>query len=89
MFYIFLFDFIEDLKRKINGVPKVRAIVLDHIGVDCILLDPAIREIFYFKHHAGASLLKIFLGNPDFQCSSLVIEAFINLHRLKDLCGLA
>ena len=35
------------------------------IGVDSTLLDPAVPEIFYFKHDVGASLIKILIGNPD------------------------
>ena len=41
------------------------AIVLDQIVVDSILLDPAVSEIFCFKHDVGASLIIIFVGNPD------------------------
>ena len=32
------------------------------IGIDFILLDPTVPEIFYFKHDVGASLIKIFTG---------------------------
>ena len=53
------------LKAKSMGLSKVRAIVLDLIGVDSILFDQAVSEIFYFKDDVGASLIKIFVGNPD------------------------
>ena len=43
-------------------VSKVKTIVLDLIGVDSILLDPAVPEI---KHDLGASLIIIFIVNPD------------------------
>ena len=41
-------------------ISKVRPIL-----VDFNLLDPAIPEIFYFKHDTGASLGIILLANPD------------------------
>ena len=47
------------------GVSKVRAVILDKIGVDSILLDPAVPEIFYFKHHVGASPIIILVGSPN------------------------
>ena len=37
------------------GVSKVKRIVLDWIGVDSILFDSAVPEIFYFQHYVGAS----------------------------------
>ena len=45
------------LKAKSMGVFKVwrSRIVLDYIGVDSILFDPAVPEIFYIKHDVGAS----------------------------------
>ena len=43
------------LKAKSMRVSKVRAIVLDYIGINSIALDPAIPEIFYFKHDVRAS----------------------------------
>ena len=46
------------------GVSKVMATALDYIGIDFILLDPAVPEILYFKHDLGASLIIIFIGNP-------------------------
>ena len=57
------------LKRGLNsksiGLFKVTAITLDWIGVDSILLDPAVLKIFYFKHDVGASIFLIFIGNPE------------------------
>ena len=47
------------------GLTKVRPILLNCLGVDFILLDPAVPEIFYFKHDVGTSLIIIFIGNPD------------------------
>ena len=44
---------------------KVRPIVLDYIGNNFILLDPAVPEVFYFKLNIGAFLNLIFIGNPD------------------------
>ena len=44
---------------------KVIAIVLDYIGVYFILLDPAVPEIIFFKHHKGVTLIITFIGNPD------------------------
>ena len=44
---------------------KVMAIVLHKIGVDSIYLDPAVPEIFHFKHRVGVSLIVIFIGNLD------------------------
>ena len=52
-------------KAKSKGIFKVRAIVLNYIGVGSILLDPAVPEIFYFKHDIAASLIIFFIGNPD------------------------
>ena len=37
------------------GVSKVRPVVLDYINVDSILFDPAVAEIFCFKHDVGDS----------------------------------
>ena len=31
-------------------VSKGKVVVLDQIDIDSILLDPAVPEIFYFKH---------------------------------------
>ena len=45
------------------GVAKVRAIILDLIGVDSILLDPAIPEVLYFKHDSFVSQIIIFIGS--------------------------
>ena len=57
------------LKRRLNaksmGEFTVKQIVLDYIGIDSILFDPAVSDIFYFKHDAGASSVIIFIGNPD------------------------
>ena len=50
---------------KSVGVSKVRPIVLYWIGVDSILFDPVVPEIFYFKHDVRASLIIIFIGNSD------------------------
>ena len=47
------------------AVFKVRSIANDYIGVDAILFDPAVPEIFYFKHDVGASIVIIFIGNRD------------------------
>ena len=55
----------EGMKAASIRVFKARAIVLDYIGVDSILLDPAFSEIFYFKHHIGASLITISSCNPN------------------------
>ena len=57
------------LKAKLMGVSKVRPIALDEISVDCILFDPSVAEIFYFKYDVGDStvilyILIIFTGNP-------------------------
>ena len=46
-------------------VSKFRPIVLGYIHVDFILLDPAVPEIFHFKHDVGSFLILIFVGNPD------------------------
>ena len=35
------------------------------MGVDFIVLDPAVPEIFYFKDDTRASLIIIFIGNPE------------------------
>ena len=37
--------------------------MLDQIGADSILLDPAVSKIFYFKHDVEAYLISIFIGN--------------------------
>ena len=52
-------------------ISKVRPIVLGWIGVNSILLGPAVSEIFYFKHDVGASPIIIFIGNPDVSILSL------------------
>ena len=43
----------------------VRRIILDQISIDSIFYDPAISEIFYFKHNVEASNVIVFIGNPD------------------------
>ena len=44
-------------------VTKIRPIECDLIGIDSILLDPAVPEISYFKHDVVASNVIIFTGN--------------------------
>ena len=46
------------------GVFKVKGIVLNKIGVDSILLDLAVPEIFDFKHDEGASPNHKFYWQP-------------------------
>ena len=64
-----LFVFWERVKRELNanqwGYLKLRRIVLDSIGVESIRYDPAVPEIFHFKHNVGASNVIIFIDNPD------------------------
>ena len=50
------------------------AIVLNKIGVDSTLLDPAVPEIFYFKHDEEASKILIFIGNPHVDNIILVLS---------------
>ena len=52
------------------GVSKVKAIVLNKIGVDSILLDPAVHEIFDFKYDEGPLPFINFIGNPDIHTSA-------------------
>ena len=47
------------------GLSKILAIVLDWIGTDFIHLDPAVSELFCFKHDAKTSVIIIFISNPD------------------------
>ena len=47
------------------GQSKVRVIVLDWKGVDWIILDPPIPEIFYSSNHVGTSVIMLIIGNPD------------------------
>ena len=47
------------------------AFVLEYIGVDSIILDQAVQEIFYFKHDVDASLIIVFIHNPDVETSAL------------------
>ena len=54
----------KELKAKSIRASKVSAIVLQYIGVDSIHIDPAVPAIFYFKHHVGAYLIKIFYLQP-------------------------
>ena len=44
---------------------EVWTIVINLIGVDSMILDPAVPKIFYFKHDVGASLIIVFIGNLD------------------------
>ena len=60
---------------KSIGVFKVGQIVLDYIGVDSILFDRAVPEIFSFKHNVGASNVVICIGNPDVDSLSIVSNA--------------
>ena len=59
---ISLFATKRRLKAKATRVFKIRPIVLNYIGVDSILLDPAVPQIFYFKHDVGASIIIILLA---------------------------
>ena len=52
-------------KAKPMEISKVKAIKLDEIDVDSILPDPAIPEIFYFKHDVRVFQIIIFIGNSD------------------------
>ena len=54
------------------GVFNIRQIVLDYIVIDTTLFDPAVSEIFYFKHDVGASNNTIFIGNPDVKTLALL-----------------
>ena len=60
----FLAQLKEGLNAKSKGVSKVRAIVLDQIGVDSIYLGPAVTVIFDFEHDVGATLIIILIDNP-------------------------
>ena len=62
------------LKAKSMGAFKVKRIVLDWIGVDFILSDQAVPEIFHFKHDVDASIVIIFIGN--FDVNSLKATSF-------------
>ena len=42
-------------------------------GIDSLLFDPAIPEIFYFKHSVGACGVIIFIDNPDIVASGYAI----------------
>ena len=56
--------FERGLKAKSIRVSKVRRIAKDLTSVDYILFDPAILEIFYFKHNVGDSnVINFFIGN--------------------------
>ena len=55
----------KGLKAKSMEVSEVRPIVLKKIGVDSILLDQAVPEIFYFEHDVGVSPIVLLIGNPD------------------------
>ena len=47
------------------------------MGVDFIVLDPAVPEIFYFKDDIRASLIIIFIGNPEIDnMRDAIIELF-------------
>ena len=35
------------------------------MGVDFVILDPAVPEIFYFKHDVRTALIIVLIGNPD------------------------
>ena len=41
------------------------AIGFDQIGVNSIVLDPAVLEMFFFKNDVGAYLIIIFIGSAD------------------------
>ena len=59
------------------GIFKVGRIALDYIGVDSILFDRAIPEIFYFKYDVDASDhsdVLVFIGNPDVDSLSVAIS---------------
>ena len=50
---------------------KVKRIVLHQIGVDSILFDPAVPEIFYTKHNLLASnYIGFFFGSADVDLAS-------------------
>ena len=67
------------LKTKSMGVSKVTPIAQDWIKVDSILLDPAVPEIFHFKHDVDASNVIIFIGNADVYSLSVVSNSILFL----------
>ena len=58
------------LQAKSTQVIKVRAILLDWIGVDFIHLGLAVLEIIYFKHNIRASPIITFDCYPDVENTS-------------------
>ena len=57
-------------------------IVFDRIGVDSILFDPTVPEIFYFKHDVVPLMLYIlliFICNPNVDSLSVITDAFPTL----------
>ena len=60
---LFFSDNLNEDEGKINGVSKIRAVILDWIN--SIFLDPAVPEILYIKHLVGVSIIINFIGNPD------------------------
>ena len=59
------------------------------IDVDSIFLNSAVPEIFYFKHHVGASLIIIFIRNPDVPMPQSSPQRLISTYnKIKGLFGL-
>ena len=58
------------LKAKSMGVLKAKQIVLDQIGIDSHLFDPAVSES---KHDLGAFNVLIFIVNADINSISNAI----------------
>ena len=76
------------MQNQLNEVSKVITIILNKIGIDLILLNPAIPVIFYciyFKHKIGASqfwndvayVMNIRVGNKNYYMGGpyIVFEA--------------
>ena len=61
-------------------VSKLKPFARNRIGVNSILLDPAISELFIFQHDVGASInFNNFFRNPDVDSFSVVSDAFPDL----------
>ena len=55
---------------------EVNLFAFDEIGVDSILFDLTVPEIFYFKHDVVATNVIVFIGSPDVDILSVVSDAF-------------
>ena len=72
-----VYQIVEEKTFK-KGLKAKSLEIFEAIGLTLILLNPAVSEIFYFKHDVGPLIetsVIIFIGNPDVDSLSVISDA--------------